>query len=213
MNTSVKWPSLKRSLVAIIRGIRPDEVEPILTVLVEEGFEIIEIPLNSPEPWVSIRSAVRLFADKALIGAGTMLGMDDVKQLADLGGRIMVSPNTDPQVITAASEAGLYAMPGCFTPSEAFLALKSGASALKFFPAGALGPSGISAIKAVLPADAVVGAVGGVSERTFADFSKVGVRTFGMGASLYKPGDDAQTVRQNARRIIAAYDDVFGVLS
>lgn len=210
MNT-VAWPKLKRSLVAIIRGIKPEEVEPILSVLVEEGFEAIEIPLNSPQPWTSIKSAVELFGNKALIGAGTMLSVDDVKQLADLGGRIMVSPNTDPEVIRAAASAGLYSMPGCFTASEALLALKSGASALKFFPAGALGPSGISAIKAILPSDAVIGAVGGVSENNFADYAKVGVSTFGLGTSLYRPGDNAETVRQNARNNIAAYDRVFGI--
>ncbi|MGS1097666.1 2-dehydro-3-deoxy-6-phosphogalactonate aldolase [Aquamicrobium terrae] len=210
MTAHPAWPSLKRSLVAIIRGIKPEEVEPILTVLVEEGFEAIEIPLNSPQPWVSIGSAVKLFSDRALIGAGTMLSTDDVKQLADLGGKLMVSPNTDPEVIAAAAAAGLYSMPGCFTASEALLALKSGASALKFFPAGALGPAGIAAIRTVLPATAVVGAVGGVSDTSFADYAKVGVSTFGLGTSLYRPGDDAAKVRAAARRTIAAYDAVFG---
>ena len=210
MNTKPVWPALKRSLVAIIRGIRNEEVEAILTVLLEEGFEAIEIPLNSPQPWTSIGQAVKLFGDKALIGAGTVLTVDDVAKLADLGGRIMVSPNTDPEVINAATARGLYSMPGCYTASEALLALKSGASALKFFPAGALGPSGIAAIKTILPVDAVVGAVGGVSDASFADYAKVGVRTFGLGTSLYRPGDTVETVGDNARRTIAAYDRVFG---
>ncbi len=211
MNTKPVWPSLNRSLVAIIRGIRNEEVESILTVLLEEGFEAIEIPLNSPQPWASIGQAVKLFGDKALIGAGTVLTVDDVAKLADLGGRIMVSPNTDPEVINAATAHGLYSMPGCYTASEALLALKSGASALKFFPAGALGPSGIAAIKTILPTDAVVGAVGGVSDASFSDYAKVGVRTFGLGTSLYRPGDSVEIVRDNARRTIAAYDRVFGV--
>ncbi|MBR7654350.1 2-dehydro-3-deoxy-6-phosphogalactonate aldolase [Ochrobactrum oryzae] len=210
MNTKPVWPSLQRSLVAIIRGIRNEEVEAILTVLLEEGFEVIEIPLNSPQPWVSIGQAVKLFGDKALIGAGTVLTVDDVAKLADLGGRIMVSPNTDPEIIKAAAARGLYSMPGCYTASEALLALKSGASALKFFPAGALGPSGVAAIKTILPTDAVVGAVGGVSDASFADYAKIGVRTFGLGTSLYRPGDTGTTVRDNARRTIAAYDRVFG---
>lgn len=211
MSNNPVWPKFNRSLVAIIRGIRTEEVEPILTVLLEEGFEAIEIPLNSPEPWVSIEKAVKLFGDRALIGAGTVLTVDDVSKLADLGGRIMVSPNTDAEVINASAKRGLYSMPGCFTASEALLALKSGASALKFFPAGSLGPSGIAAIKTVLPKDAVVGAVGGVSDASFADYAKVGIRTFGLGTSLYRPGDTPETVRNNARRTVAAYDKVFGV--
>lgn len=200
------WPDLKRSLVAILRGIRPQEVEAILGVLIEEGFEAIEIPLNSPEPWVSIGRAVELYGDRALIGAGTVLSAEDVHKLADLGGRIMVSPNTDAEVIRTAAERGLYSMPGCFTASEALLAIKSGASALKFFPAATLGPSGIAAISTILPRDAVVGAVGGVSERDFADYVKVGVRAFGLGSSLYRAGDDAASVREKAKRTIAAYD-------
>ncbi|MCL7998859.1 2-dehydro-3-deoxy-6-phosphogalactonate aldolase [Brucella sp. 21LCYQ03] len=209
MNNTPVWPLLQRSLVAIIRGIRNDEVEPILTVLIEEGFEAIEIPLNSPQPWGSISQAVKLFGDQALIGAGTVLTVDHVSQLADLGGRIMVSPNTDAEVIKAAATRGLYSMPGCYTASEAILALKSGASALKFFPAGTLGPSGIAAIKTILPKDTVIGAVGGVSDKSFTDYAKVGVRTFGLGTSLYRPGDTAEIVRANARRTIAAYDQVF----
>lgn len=210
MTTPVVWPKLQRSLVAIIRGIRNEEVEPVLSTLVEEGFEAIEIPLNSPQPWMSIAQAVRLFGDKVLIGAGTVLSVEDVQKLADCGGRIMVSPNTDAQVIKAAAERGLITMPGCYTASEALLALRSGASALKFFPAGSLGASGIAAIKTILPQDAVVGAVGGVSEESFAAYAKVGIRTFGLGSSLYRPGDDAQTIREKARRTIAAYDAVFG---
>lgn len=206
----VIWPSLKRSLVAIIRGITTDEVEPVLHALIEEGFEAIEIPLNSPQPWVSIERAVKLYGDQVLIGAGTVLNVDDVQKLADIGGRIMVSPNTDADVISHAASLGLITMPGCYTASEALLALRSGASALKFFPAGSLGPSGIAAIKTILPKDTVVGAVGGVSDQNFGDYARVGVRTFGIGSSLYKPGDSAETVRAKARLTITAYDEVFG---
>jgi 2-dehydro-3-deoxyphosphogalactonate aldolase len=208
--STVVWPSLKRSLVAIIRGIRHEEVEPVLEALITEGFEAIEIPLNSPEPWVSIEKAVKLFGDKVLIGAGTVLTVDDAQKLADLGGRIMVSPNTDAAVISHAASQGLITMPGCYTASEALLAIRSGASALKFFPAGSLGPSGIAAITTILPKDAVVGAVGGVSDQNFADYARVGIRTFGIGSSLYKPGDDTETVRAKARLTITAYDEVFG---
>lgn len=211
MSHALKWPALKRSMVAIIRGIRNDEVEPILSVLIEEGFEAIEIPLNSPEPWVSIESAVKLFGSMSLIGAGTVLTTDSVKQLADIGGRLMVSPNTDAAVIREACNQGLYSMPGCFTASEALVAVHSGATALKFFPAGSLGASGIAAIKTILPANTVIGAVGGGSDQNFADYAKVGISTFGLGTCLYKSGYGVETVRENARRTIAAYDAVYGV--
>ena len=207
---SVIWPSLQRSLVAIIRGIRNDEVEPVLEALITEGFEVIEIPLNSPNPWVSIEKAVKLFGDKVLIGAGTVLTTADAQQLADIGGRIMVSPNTDADVIRHASSCGLITMPGCYTASEALLAVRSGASALKFFPAGSLGASGIAAIKTILPENAVIGAVGGVSDLNFSDYARVGIRTFGIGSSLYRPGDSAETVRAKARLTITAYDETFG---
>ena len=207
---SVIWPSLQRSLVAIIRGIRNDEVEPVLEALITEGFEVIEIPLNSPEPWVSIEKAVKLFGDKVLIGAGTVLTTADAQRLADIGGRIMVSPNTDAEVIRHASSCGLITMPGCYTASEALLAIRSGASALKFFPAGSLGASGIAAIKTILPENAVIGAVGGVSDQNFGEYARAGIRTFGIGSSLYKPGDSAETVRAKARLTITAYDQTFG---
>lgn len=207
---SVVWPSLQRSLVAIIRGIRNDEVEPVLEALIIEGFEVIEIPLNSPDPWVSIEKAVKLFGDKVLIGAGTVLTTADAQRLADIGGRIMVSPNTDAEVIRHASSCGLITMPGCYTASEALLAIRSGASALKFFPAGSLGASGIAAIKTILPENAVIGAVGGVSDQNFGEYARAGIRTFGIGSSLYKPGDSAETVRAKARLTITAYDQTFG---
>lgn len=207
---SVVWPSLQRSLVAIIRGIRNDEVEPVLEALITEGFEVIEIPLNSPEPWVSIEKAVKLFGDKVLIGAGTVLTTADAQRLADIGGRIMVSPNTDAEVIRHASSCGLITMPGCYTASEALLAIRSGASALKFFPAGSLGASSIAAIKTILPENAVIGAVGGVSDQNFGEYARAGIRTFGIGSSLYKPGDSAETVRAKARLTITAYDQTFG---
>lgn len=207
---SVVWPSLQRSLVAIIRGIRNDEVEPVLEALIIEGFEVIEIPLNSPDPWVSIEKAVKLFGDKVLIGAGTVLATADAQRLADIGGRIMVSPNTDAEVIRHAASCGLITMPGCYTASEALLAIRSGASALKFFPAGSLGASGIAAIKTILPENAVIGAVGGVSDQNFGEYARAGIRTFGIGSSLYKPGDSAETVRAKARLTITAYDQTFG---
>ncbi|MBD8553997.1 2-dehydro-3-deoxy-6-phosphogalactonate aldolase [Rhizobium sp. CFBP 8762] len=209
MTNRIAWPILRRSLVAILRGVRPDEVEGIVGALIEEGFEAIEVPLNSPDPISSIEKIAKTFGASCLIGGGTMLSVEDVDRVADVGGKLMVSPNVDPEVIARTTERGLVSMPGVFTPSEALLALKSGASALKFFPAGALGVAGISAIKPILPKDAIIGAVGGVSDISFADYAKIGIRTFGLGSSLYKPGDGVETVRTRAKAAIQAYDAAF----
>ncbi|HET7413128.1 MAG TPA: 2-dehydro-3-deoxy-6-phosphogalactonate aldolase [Pararhizobium sp.] len=208
--TKVAWPQMKRSLVAILRGIRPDEIEAAVDVLVEAGFTAIEIPLNSPDPFRSIETAVKVAPSGCLVGAGTVLTTADVDRLHDIGGRLVVSPNTAPAVIERASGFGMATMPGMMTPTEAFTAIEAGASALKFFPASVLGPSGIAAIKAVLPGDAEIGAVGGVSEEGFADYAKVGVRTFGLGSSLYKPGMAADEIASRAAAAVRGYDHVFG---
>ncbi|RFC62469.1 2-dehydro-3-deoxy-6-phosphogalactonate aldolase [Fulvimarina endophytica] len=203
------WPSLDRDLVAILRGIRLDEVEPIVGVLVETGFQAIEIPLNSPDPFVSIEKAARLAPEHCLIGAGTVLSVEDVSRLDDVGGRLLVAPNVDREVLEAAHSFGMVTMPGVFTPSEAFSALKAKASALKFFPASVLGAKGIAAIRAVLPASTLVGAVGGVGDEDFASYAKAGVRAFGLGSSLYKPGFTAAEVRERASAAVEAFDRAF----
>lgn len=210
MTEMLHWPAFRRELVAILRGLGPEEAEAVVEALIEEGFEAVEIPLNSPHPFHSIERVARRFGGQALIGAGTVLTPEDCRRLAEAGGRLMVSPNTDPAVIQAACAQGLIPLPGAFTPSEALLALRSGAAALKFFPASVLGPAGIAAIRAVLPPDTPLCAVGGVSEANFADYAKVGIRAFGLGSSLYKPSDGAGSVRERARRAIQAYDAVFG---
>ena len=204
-----KWPALNRSLIAILRGLKPAECETIVSTLIEAGFEAIEIPLNSPEPFRSIEIAAKLAPASVLIGAGTVLTLDDVDRLDSAGGRLMVSPNVDPEIIRRAAAKSMVTMPGVFTATEALLAAHAGASGLKFFPASKLGPDGIHAIRAVLPADLEIGAVGGVSENDFEAYAEVGIRTFGLGSSLYKPGWDAQTVRGRARATVAAYDRVF----
>ena len=209
MRTRVEWPSLKRPLVAILRGIRPEETAGIVDALVEAAFEAIEIPLNSPEPFRSIEIAAKR-ASACLIGAGTVLSVEEVGRLARAGGKLMVSPNVDAAVIRAASESGMVTMPGVFTATEALLAAAAGASALKFFPASVLGPAGINAIRAVLPKGLEVGAVGGVSERDFEVYARAGIRTFGLGSSLYKPGATAAAIGTKARAVIAAYDAAFG---
>ncbi|MGC9448013.1 2-dehydro-3-deoxy-6-phosphogalactonate aldolase [Cereibacter johrii] len=200
------WPKLKRDLVAILRGIRREEIEPILERLIEAGFEAIEIPLNSPDPFVSIERAARLAPASVMIGAGTVLTPADVDRLAGCGGRLLVSPNVDGAVLDRAGELGLVSMPGIMTPTEAFTALRHGASGLKVFPAGVLGPAGIGAMRAVLPKATVIGAVGGIDETSFAAYRAVGVAAFGLGSSLYRPGMTADEVAARAQRSIAAFD-------
>lgn len=203
------WPALKRGLVAILRGIHPDEILSVSEVLLEAGIEAIEIPLNSPDPFISIEMLAKAHGDAALIGAGTVLTSEDVDRLNDAGGKLLVSPNVDADVIGTAVRHGMVALPGIFTPTEALAALKAGASGLKFFPANALGPSGISAIQAILPKDAVVAAVGGVDHHSFVEYAEIGVSKFGLGSSLYKPGRDVAQIAERAQQTVEAWDRVF----
>jgi len=202
----VPFPAMKRPLIAILRGLKPDEAEGVVSVLIESGFTAIEIPLNSPDPFHSIAIAVKKASSEVLIGAGTVLTPQAVEQLHNVGGRLMVSPNVDPEVIASAGERGMVTMPGVFTATEALLAAKAGASGLKFFPASVLGASGISAIRAVLPADLMIAAVGGISDKNFAEYIKTGVHAFGLGTSLYKPGMTVAEVAARAKASILAYD-------
>lgn len=202
----VPFPPMKRPLVAILRGVRPEETADIVSVLVDSGMTAIEIPLNSPDPFRSIEIAVKRVPAAILVGAGTVLTLDDVARLHDVGGRLMVSPNVDPEIIAGARARGMVTMPGVFTPTEALLAAKAGASSLKFFPASVLGASGITAIRAVLPADLMIAAVGGVSDTNFADYTKAGIVAFGLGSSLYKPGMTSAQVADRAKVTIDAYD-------
>ncbi|POO56533.1 2-dehydro-3-deoxy-6-phosphogalactonate aldolase [Agrobacterium rosae] len=206
----IPFPEIKYPLVAILRGIRPEETEGVVSVLLESGLRAIEIPLNSPDAFRSIEIAAKLAPVDALIGAGTVLTVDDVAKLDAAGGKLMVSPNVDVEVITAAREKGMVTMPGVLTPTEALLALKAGATGLKFFPASVLGPSGINAIRAILPKDTLVAAVGGVSDKNFSDYTSIGVTAFGLGTSLYKPGMTAADVRERALLTIKAYDIAIG---
>lgn len=205
------WPRMRRDLVAILRGLKPEETHDIVSALVDEGLEAIEIPLNSPEPFRSIEIAVKAAGSSTLIGAGTVLTEEDTDRLAEAGGRLFVSPNVEPLVIARAARHGMVVMPGVFTATEALAALAAGASGLKFFPASVLGPSGISAIRAVLPPETIIAAVGGVGDANFADYAKAGIRCFGLGSSLYKPGASAAETAQRARATIGAYDRAFGI--
>ncbi|WP_237684052.1 2-dehydro-3-deoxy-6-phosphogalactonate aldolase [Pseudaminobacter soli (ex Zhang et al. 2022)] len=206
---SVPFPSMRRGIVAILRGLRPEEAVEIGSVIYEAGIEAIEVPLNSPDPFRSIEALVQALPAEALIGGGTVLRAEDVDRLKDVGGRLLVSPNIQAEVMMRATDLGLVTLPGVFTPTEAFQALRLGASALKFFPASVLGPSGIAAMKAVLPKEALVGVVGGVSDMDFAAYAKVGVRTFGLGSSLFKPGMGVDGVSQRAIAAADAWDRVF----
>ncbi len=210
MTDRIAWPTLSRNLVAILRGLTPGEADAIGDVLAEAGFEAIEVPLNSPDPLVSIERLAKRLPSPVLVGAGTVLTPAAARAVADAGGRLLVAPNVDAGVIAAAAGRGMVTMPGVFTPTEAFAALAAGASALKFFPASALGAGGIAAVKAVLPKDTVIGAVGGVSDADFVAYAKAGVTAFGLGSSLYKPGFSAADVAARAKAAVAAFDDVFG---
>lgn len=203
---AVPFPPMKRPLVAILRGVRPEETAGIVDVLIESGMTAIEIPLNSPEPFRSIEIAVRKAPAGILVGAGTVLTAEAVNQLHDVGGRLLVTPNVDVEIIALARAHGMVTMPGVFTPTEALLAAKAGASSLKFFPASVLGAAGITAIRAVLPAGLMIAAVGGVSDKNFSDYVKAGVVAFGLGSSLYKPGMTAEEVAVRAKATIDAYD-------
>lgn len=191
-------------LVAILRGVRPDEVEPIGEALVDAGFTLIEVPLNSPEPFDSIGRLVGRVGDRAMIGAGTVLTAEDAQRVADVGGTMIVSPNTDPAVIRASVAAGMASLPGYFTPSEAFAAIAAGASALKLFPAEAATPAVLKAHRAVLPRSLPVLAVGGVTPDTMAPWRAAGADGFGLGSALYKPGAGAEDVGAAARAFVEA---------
>ena len=209
MTASVPWPKLKRNLVAILRGVTHREIADIGEAIHAAGIDAIEVPLNSPDPFRSIETLAKRLP-LALVGAGTVVRLDDVECLHEAGGQLLVSPNVDPDILARAAGFGMVTMPGVFTPTEAFFAHHCGASALKFFPASVLGPAGISALKAVLPREVVVGVVGGVSDADFAAYAKVGVTAFGLGSSLYKPGLGRAEVGRRALAAVAVYDSVFG---
>lgn len=191
-------------VIAILRGVTPAEAEPIGAALVEAGIRMIEVPLNSPEPFRSIAALQQAFGDGALIGAGTVLDVASVDRLADTGARLLVAPNTDPAVIERAIERGLEPMPGFLTPSEAFAAIAAGARKLKLFPAFAHGPAYLKALRDVLPGDVGVWAVGGVDAGNLKDWLAAGAEGVAQGGALYRPGHTAEQIRANAQRIIAA---------
>ena len=193
-------------LVAILRGIQPDEAVEVGTTLIAAGFTLIEVPLNSPEPLVSIAHLREACGGRAIIGAGTVLTEDEVAAVADAGGEIVISPNANKDVIVAAKRQGMVSLPGIATPTEGFTALDAGADALKLFPAEVLSPAVLKAMRAVLPADVPVLPVGGIGADNMAAYVAAGADGFGMGSSLYKPGKAATDVGRDGRKIIAAWE-------
>jgi 2-dehydro-3-deoxyphosphogalactonate aldolase len=191
-------------LVAIIRGVTPDDAEATATAIFEGGIRIIEVPLNSPRPFDSIEIIATALGDRALIGAGTVLNTDDVQRVQAVGGRLIVAPNMNEEVIRATADAGMVSSPGVFTPTEAFAAIAAGAHALKLFPAEAASPAVVKAQKAVLPKGFPLIVVGGVRVDNVAEWLDAGADGFGLGSGLYKPGQEAQLTLEQARAFVAA---------
>lgn len=191
-------------LVAILRGLPPTDAEAIGHALVDAGLRIIEVPLNSPDPFRSIELLARKFGDTALIGAGTVMTEADIASVAKAGGRLIVTPHADPALVRAAKAAGLFAVPGFFTPAEAIALLAAGADALKLFPAEAGSPAMLKAVRAILPGGTSILPVGGIDAANIPAWNAADAAGYGIGSAIYKPGDDPATVTRKAAALIAA---------
>ena len=197
---------MTREIIAILRGVKPSEANEVCEVLIRAGISIIEIPLNSPDPLVSISNVAKAFAGKAEIGAGTVLTVEHVEAVKAAGGQLIVSPDTNEAVITRTKALGMKSYPGVFTPTDAFKAIRAGATGLKFFPAEVLGPKGIKAMKAVLPKDLPLYAVGGANPDNFREYFDAGCVGFGLGSYIFKPGMSLDEIGARARDAVSAYD-------
>lgn len=192
-------------LVAILRGLTPAEAEPVAQILYQAGFRLIEVPLNSPEPFASIAAIRHCLPDDALVGAGTVLEVADVARLKDIGAELVVMPHADTSVISAAAACGLMCMPGIATPTEAFAALKAGAAGLKLFPAELISPAIVKAMRAILPKGTRLFPVGGITPDNMSPYLAAGVNGFGLGSALYTPGMPLDKLRAQAERFVAAW--------
>ncbi len=199
---------MSRNIIAILRGIKPEEVEEIVSALLEQGIDKIEVPLNSPSPFESIERIINRFSGQGIFGAGTVLKEAEVDRLAQLGANMVVSPNCDPHIIQATKAAGMQSYPGVMTPSECFSALNAGADGLKIFPGELVTPKGLKAIRAVLPREALCFAVGGATPDNFAQWREAGANGFGVGSAIYKPNDSVDVITTKAKAIVKAYDEV-----
>ncbi|KIC51127.1 2-dehydro-3-deoxy-6-phosphogalactonate aldolase [Tateyamaria sp. ANG-S1] len=197
---------MSREIIAILRGITPDEAVPVADALVDAGITRIEVPLNSPDPFDSIEKMLETHGDHAIIGAGTVLDVRDVERLHEMGAHMVVSPDANAAVIVATKQAGMMSFPGVMTPTECFAALQAGADGLKLFPASLLGVDGLKAIGAVLPKGTKTYAVGGVGPANFTEWFAAGITGFGIGSALYKPGMSVADVTSRAADMVAAYD-------
>lgn len=192
-------------LVAILRGLRPDEALGVGEMIIRAGFKVLEVPLNSPDPFDSIEAMAAAFKGRAIVGAGTVLKVADVERLAQVGGQICISPNANVDVIRAAKAHGLISFPAFFTPTEAFAAIEAGADAIKLFPAELAGPAGLKAMKAVFPKTMPVFPVGGVTADNMHTYLDVGAKGFGIGTAVFKPGDTAEIVYKKAKAFTDAW--------
>jgi 2-dehydro-3-deoxyphosphogalactonate aldolase len=195
-------------LVAILRGITPEEIVPVGRALIDAGFAIIEVPLNSPRPFESIARLNEVVGYDTLVGAGTVMSVHQVRQVGDAGGRLIVMPHGDPLVVRAAKDAGMICTPGIATPSEGFAALANGADALKLFPAEMLSPAILRAMLAVFPPMTRVLPVGSITPESMSAYVAAGAAGFGLGSALYKPGDDAERVGAHARFFVDAWQRI-----
>jgi 2-dehydro-3-deoxyphosphogalactonate aldolase len=202
--TSFRARLQRAPLIAILRGITPDEAESVGAALIEAAFEIIEVPLNSPAPLATIERLAARFGGAALVGAGTVLSASDVDAVGNAGGRLIVMPHADTEVVRRAKARGLACVPGFATPTEAFAAIAAGADALKLFPAEGSSPAVLKSLRAVLPRDVPVIPVGGIDERSFDAWLAAGAAGFGIGSALYKPGVTADVLRARAQTLVAA---------
>ena len=196
-------------LVAILRGIRPDEAEPIAEILIAAGLRVIEVPLNSPSPFNSIARLARRFGPHVLIGAGTVMTPSDVTRVHEAGGRLIVTPHADPALVHAAKSHAMQAAPGFFTPAEAFSLIAAGADALKLFPAEAANPATLKALRAVLPPGTMVIPVGSMDATSIPQWQAAGAAGFGIGSALYKPGDTPSQVQEKAKKLTTLFPPPF----